>query len=280
MDGMIVINKPMGMTSYDVVHVISKELNIKKVGHTGTLDPLAEGVLIICIGQATKLVELITAYDKEYIAGVKLGVETDTYDIDGEVLKEEEVPENLPIEEVVKSYQKTYLQEVPIYSAIKVNGKKLYEYARNKEPVTLPKKEVTIKEIEVLEQTKDTFKFRAHVTKGCYIRSLIHDIGNSLKTGATMTSLIRTKQGNVTIEDACTLEDFFHGNYHLYSIEEVISFPIITVEKEIESKIKNGVKLDNQWSIKDKVLFKNKEGKRLGIYEVDQDQLKVWKNFY
>lgn len=279
MDGVLIINKPKGITSFDVVHTISKQLGIKKVGHTGTLDPMAEGVLVVCIGEATKIVELLTAYDKEYIAGVKLGIKTDTYDSEGKVLDEKEVPENIQVEEVLKSFQKTYLQEVPIYSAVKVNGKKLYEYARNNIEVELPKKEVTIKDIELLEQKKDTFSFKVNVTKGCYIRSLINDIGNSLGTYAIMTSLVRTKQGNISIKDAISLEDFKKGNYQIHTIEEVLSIPKITVEEPLSFKIRNGVKLENNWEIEDKVLFKDQHNNLLGIYEVEKNQLKVWKNF-
>ena len=278
MDGILVINKPKGMTSFDVVHTISKQLGIKKVGHTGTLDPLAEGVLIICIGQATKIVELLTAYDKEYIAGVKLGIKTDSYDIEGNVIATKEVPSNLPIKDVVKSFQKTYLQEVPIYSAVKVNGKKLYEYARENKKVELPKKEVTIKNIEVLEEQKDSFTFKANVTKGCYIRSLINDIGEELGTYAIMTSLVRTKQGNVSIENAISLEDFKQGNYQLLSIEDALDLPMEIVDEELALKIKNGVKIKNIWNIKDKVLLKDKNH-LLGIYEVEAEHLRVWKNF-
>ncbi|MBR4693453.1 MAG: tRNA pseudouridine(55) synthase TruB [Bacilli bacterium] len=280
MDGVIVINKPKGITSFDVVHEVSRFLEIKKVGHTGTLDPLAEGVLIVCVGQATKIAELLTSYDKEYIAGVELGIETDTYDIEGKVLEEKEVGDNLPIKEVLDSYKKTYLQEVPIYSAVKVNGKKLYEYARENIEVELPKKEVTIKDIELLENNNKTFKFRAFVTKGCYIRSLIHDIGQSLGTGATMTSLIRTKQGSTSIEESCTLEEFKQGKFKLKSIEEVLDMPIIVVDSDLEFRIKNGQKLHNNWGIVDKVLFKSEDNKLLGIYEVEENHLRVWKNFY
>lgn len=279
MNGILVMNKPKGMTSFDIVHIISKELQIKKVGHTGTLDPLAEGVLVVCIGEATKIVELLTAYDKEYIAEVKLGIKTDTYDIDGKILDEMEVPDNLPIKEVVNSFQKTYLQEVPIYSAVKVNGKKLYEYARKNIEVELPKKEVTIKNIELLDQTQDTFKIKAEVTKGCYIRSLVNDIGKELGTYATMTSLVRTKQGTISIEEAISLDDFINGNYQMHSIEEVLNIPIEIVDDDLSFKIKNGVKIDNKWNIKDKVLLKDKNNNLLGIYEVEENILRVWKNF-
>ena len=277
--GVLIVNKKKGCTSFDIVNRISRLFGIKKVGHTGTLDPLAEGVLIVCIGQATKIVELLTAKDKEYIAKVKLGLKTDTYDIEGHILEKKDVPKNIDIKERLNTYKKTYLQEVPIYSAVKVNGKKLYEYARKNKKVVLPKKYVTIKEIELINQEEDKFTFKTLVTKGCYIRSLINDIGIDLGCGAIMTSLTRTKQGNIKIEDSYTIEDIEKGNYKLYKIEEVLDYPQITVDKDLEIKIKNGQKLDNKWSIEDKVLFINKNNKLLGIYKSDNNILKVWKNF-
>ncbi len=281
LSGIIIVNKEKNMTSYDVVKEISKQLGTRKVGHTGTLDPMAEGVLIVCVGEATKIAELITAHDKEYIAEAVLGIKTDTYDIEGKVIETKEVPKNIELKKVLSSFQKTYLQEVPIYSAVKVNGKKLYEYARNKEEVELPKKEVTIKEIELLDWNENKFKFRCQVTKGCYIRSLINDIGIKLGTGATMTSLIRTKQGRISIKESYTLQDIKNNHYKMISIEDVLVsiYPIVKVEGLLEKQIKNGVKIKNQWNIETKVLFKNKENKLLGIYQKENDILKVWKNF-
>ena len=275
----LAVNKPFGVTSFDVVNEISHLFGISKVGHTGTLDPIATGVLLITVGQATKIVELLTANDKEYIAGVELGYETDSYDNTGTITKRKEVPNNIDIKDTLASFKKTYQQEVPIYSAIKVDGKKLYEYARKNKEVTLPKKEVTIKEIELLEENKNTFKFKSLVTKGCYIRSLIRDIGLSLNTYATMTSLVRTKQGKVSIEETNTLEELQRGEAKLYTIEEVLDYPVIIVDKDLEFKIRNGQKINNIWKIIDRCIFKNKENKLLGIYERDNLMLKVWKNF-
>ncbi len=272
------INKPENYTSFDIVHKISKIFGIKRVGHTGTLDPLATGVMLVCVGKATKIVELLTSEDKEYIAGVKLGIKTDTLDITGEVLEEKEVPNNLNIENALNSFKKTYLQEVPIYSAVKVKGKKLYEYARNNIDVELPKKEVTIKEIELINTDKDTFTFRSLVTKGCYIRSLINDICLELNTIGTMTSLVRTKQGNISIERTNTLEDIEENNYKYYKIEDVLEYPIIKVDYDLYKKISNGIKISNNWDIIDKVMFTYND-QLLGIYEVIDDDLKVWKNF-
>lgn len=278
--GLLVINKERDMTSFDVVNKISKIFGIKRVGHTGTLDPLAEGVLIVAIGKATKVVELITASYKEYIAEVKLGIRTDTRDITGKVINKKKFNNKNNLEEVINSFKKTYMQEVPIYSAVKVNGKKLYEYARNKEEITLPKKEVTIKEIELLESKSDTFKFRALVSKGCYIRSLIDDIGISLNTYATMTSLKRTKQGNIKLEDAYTLSDLQNNNYKIYEIDELLDYKVIKADEDLAHKLKNGQTIKNNFNIEDRVIFKDNDNKLIGIYEKSGDNLKVWKNFF
>ena len=272
------INKPKDITSFDVVHKISNIFGIKKVGHTGTLDPLATGVMLVCVGKATKIVELLTAEDKEYIAEVKLGIKTDTLDITGEVLETRDVPKDLNIIETLNSFKKTYLQEVPIYSAVKVNGKKLYEYAREEKKVELPKKEVTIKEIELLNMNNNTFKFRTLVTKGCYIRSLINDICITLNTIGTMTSLVRTKQGKIDISNTNCLEEIESNNYKYYKIEEVLDYKTIEVDSNLSKKISNGVKLSNEWNIKDKVIF-TYNNKLLGIYENNNNELIVWKNF-
>ena len=271
----IYINKPKGVTSFDVVNSISKRFGIKRVGHTGTLDPLATGVLIVTVGTACKIVELLTSEDKEYIASVELGYSTDTLDIEGKVLERKDIQKNINLEEALNSFKKTYLQEVPIYSAVKVEGKKLYEYARKGIEVELPKKEVTIKEIELLEKNNNTFKFKCLVTKGCYIRSLIKDICNSLNTLGTMTDLIRTKQGNITIEET----DDIDSEFTLHSITESLNYDTIIVDDLLEKKISNGMKINNDFNIKDKVIFINKTNKLLGIYEVEDNKLKVWKNF-
>lgn len=277
--GVILVNKEKDMTSFDVVNEISHLFGIKRVGHTGTLDPLAEGVLLVAIGKATKIVELLTATYKEYIAEVKLGIKTDTLDITGKTIDTKDIPNLNNLEEVINSFKKTYLQEVPIYSAVKVNGKKLYEYARNNEKVELPKKIVTIKEIELLDKTKDTFKFKTLVSKGCYIRSLINDIGNELNTYATMTSLIRTKQGKVSIEETNALSDIKNNKFKLYKIDEVLELESINVSDELAQKIRTGQKINNEFNIQDKVIFKDKNNFILGIYESKNGFLTVWKNF-
>lgn len=277
--GVIVVNKISGITSFDVVHEISKMLGIKRIGHTGTLDPLAEGVLVVTIGKATKIAELLTAAYKEYQAGVLLGLETDTLDITGSIINSKIVPDDLPIEETLNSFKKTYLQEVPIYSAVKVNGKKLYDYARENKQVELPSKEVTIKEITLLSTDRNTFIFKTTVSKGCYIRSLIRDIGKSLNTYATMTNLIRTKQGKFTLKDSASLKDVLSGKYKLLKVEEVLDYKVEKVDTLTEKKIKTGQKLPNTYNINDKVIFLNQNNELLGIYFREENYLRVWKNF-
>ena len=276
--GVLLVNKEKGMTSRDVVNEVSRILGIKKIGHTGTLDPMAEGVLVLTIGKATKLGELLTAYEKEYVAKVKVGIKTDTLDITGNILKREKIDKKIDYEELLKSFPKKYNQEVPIYSAVKVNGKKLYEYARNNENVDLPKKEVIIKKIELLGSDKESFEFKCLVSKVTYIRSLIRDLGNKVNIDFTMSSLVRTKQGDFKIKDAYTLNDINNNNFSILSIEDVLSnYPKIIMDKTLEKKVVNGCKLDNHYNIKDMVLFKNQENNLVAIYKKEGTYLKIFK---
>ena len=276
--GILLVDKEKNMTSRDVVNKVSKILGIKKIGHTGTLDPMAEGVLVLTIGKATKLGELLTAASKEYIAGVSIGKLTDTLDTTGNVIKEKESHKNINFKELLSSFQKTYLQEVPIYSAVKVKGKKLYEYARTNQIVELPKKEVTIKEINLLETNKNSFKFKCLVTKGTYIRSLIRDMGQSIDEYFSMSSLVRTKQGKFSIDDAYSLDDIKNSDFKILSIEEVLNdYKTIIVDDKLKKKIINGCRISNTYDIKDKVLFKDKNNKLIAIYQRDNKCLKMYK---
>ena len=278
MNGLLLVNKQSNITSSDVVIKVRKLLNIKKVGHTGTLDPMAEGLLILTVGNTTRIQELITEKDKEYIATMKLGIKTDTYDTEGKIIDQKEVPNNLNIEEVLNSYIKKYNQEVPIYSSIKVNGKKLYEYARENIEVELPKREVEIKDIKLLSINNNEVTFKCKVSKGTYIRSLINDIGKTLGTYATMTKLIRTKIDNFSLDNSYTLEDIEKGNYKLISIEEILDYPKIEIDDDLYKKISNGVVLDNTFNIKDKVLFIYNSNVK-AIYYNDNNKLKVYRVF-
>ncbi len=208
MNGIINIYKEAGYTSFDVVAKMRGILKIRKMGHTGTLDPDATGVLPVCIGNGTKLVELFADHEKEYIAELKLGVATDTQDLSGEILKTS--PVNVTCEEVteaVMSFVGEYMQIPPMYSAVKVNGKKLYELAREGKEVERKARPVCFHEIEILSMELPIVKIRVVCSKGTYIRTLCNDIGEKLGCYAAMKSLIRTKVGIFTLDQAITLEE-------------------------------------------------------------------------
>ena len=262
-DGILVIDKPAGYTSRDIVNLVSKKLKIKKAGHTGTLDPMATGVLVICLGKATKLCEMLTSDVKEYTAKVTLGIKTDTLDNTGKVIAKKDLKiSKEELEKVLNSFKKKYLQEVPLYSAVKVKGKKLYEYARAGIEVTLPKKEVEIFDIKLLDYNYPFFSFKCKVSKGTYIRALINDIASALNTYAVMSDLRRTKCGKFSIEGSTSLKDLETDNYNIISIKDVLDIPKIKVNDEDKFKIINGQKLDN----KQEVLYLDKDNNVLAIY--------------
>lgn len=266
MKGIIIVNKEKDMTSRDVVNSLCKVLGTKKVGHTGTLDPMAEGVLIVCFGKYTKLVDLITAKDKEYIAGVKLGVLTDTLDITGKVLEtSDNFVDKKTLETVFSDFPNIYEQEVPIYSAVKIDGKKLYEYARNGEEITLPKRTVEIKKIELLDYLTDGFTFKVSVSKGTYIRSLIKDICGKFGLYGSMSSLIRTQQGNVDIKNSYKLEDIKLGNYKVLSARDVLDYETINLTEEEKFLILNGVKINK--NVVDGYYFMYYLDEEIAVYE-------------
>jgi len=209
-EGIVVIYKEKGYTSHDVVNKVRSIVFEKKVGHTGTLDPDATGVLPVCIGNATKVVEYLTEKDKEYIATINFGIVTDTQDMSGKVIAQFDDFEldSSEVEKVINSFVGEYMQTPPIYSAVKVKGKKLYEYARSGETVKIPPRKVCIKEIEILEIGSKHAKIRIVCSKGTYIRALCHDIGKKLKVGAVMGELTRTKSGCFKLENAVTLDEF------------------------------------------------------------------------
>ena len=277
MNELILINKPSGYTSRDIVNIVSKELNTKKVGHFGTLDPLADGLLLIGVGAYTKLGNFLENDTKEYIATVLIGTSTDTYDIEGTILdkKENVVVDKDKLLKVLKSFQKTYLQEVPIYSAVKVNGKKLYEYARKGKKVELPKKEVTIYDIEILDmyqkENNKYFVFKAVVSKGTYIRSLINDISKELDIPLCMSALTRTKQDKFLLGDANTILDIKNKTYKSINIREVLSLDEMEIPKEIEKKVLNGSKIEKQ---SDKMILFTKNNEDIVLYGHVSGQMK------
>lgn len=284
MNGILIVNKPKNYTSRDIVNIISKKLNTKKVGHTGTLDPIAEGVLVVPIGRALKISELLTSEKKEYIAKVILGYETDMLDITGK-----EIKRNIPnvdkdkLIEVLNSFIGKYNQEVPMYSAVKVNGRKLYEYARSNIQITPPSKIVEIYSIALLEGPiyKDNtveFTMKCEVSKGTYIRSLIRDIAYKLSTYGTMKELIRTKQGSFLLEDAFTLEDIQKDNYKLLSIKEALpNIKITKIDDKTLKQVKNGMVLDKFFEEEISLLV-DKDGREIAIYkDIGNGKVKPYK---
>ncbi|MBQ2873360.1 MAG: tRNA pseudouridine(55) synthase TruB [Bacilli bacterium] len=285
MNGILVVNKYLGYTSRDVVNIVSKSLNTKKIGHTGTLDPMASGVLVLCVGSALKLCEMLTNHDKEYIAGITLGIETDTLDMEGTVLSTEIVDISKErIIEVVNSFKGSYMQEVPKYSAVKVNGKKLYEYARNNIDVKLPSKMVEIYSINIIDdieykEGKVFFKIKTKVSKGTYIRSLVRDIGNKLGVPAVMNSLVRNTLGQFNIKDSYTIDDIKNGNYKLISIlESLPNMKRVIVDDDMAFKIRNGVMLEPFFE-GDRAFIIDKNNNLIAIYENKDEKARVYKMF-
>ena len=285
MNGVIVIDKDKGCTSRDVVNKVGKILGTKKVGHTGTLDPIATGVLVLPIGKALKISELIVSEDKEYIARVIIGYETDTLDVTGEKTHEKKI--KITRDDVLKvldRFKGKIKQQVPKYAAVKINGKKLYEYAREGIDVELPVREVEIYELELISEIKEVdgyyeFDIKTLVSKGTYIRSLIRDIGNSLGSYGTMKELRRIKQGDFTIDMAYKISDIEKGNYKLLAIDEVLrDLPQVVVDDKLLFKIRNGVVLDKFFD-SDMALIKDKMGNCIAIYKNVSDKARVFKMF-
>lgn len=205
-NGIIIVNKEKGFTSHDVVAKLRGICGQKKIGHTGTLDPEATGVLPVCLGSGTRLCDMLTDKDKEYAAWLRLGVETDTQDMTGRVLAEHPVEtDEEQVREAVLSFQGSYMQIPPMYSALKVNGRKLYELAREGKEVERQAREVHIAEIEILQIRLPEVQLRVVCSKGTYIRTLCADIGEKLGCGGAMKSLERTRVGRFSLEEALTL---------------------------------------------------------------------------
>lgn len=256
MDGIINVYKPSGMSSFDVVRAVRKTAGIKKVGHTGTLDPLAFGVLPICIGKATKIVDYVMQDFKIYKAVLKLGVVTDTYDMEGKVLRTSEV--NASEDDVISaidSFVGTIDQIPPMYSALKVNGKKLYDLARQGIEVERKSRRITIYGIDIEKIEMPYVTFTVRCSKGTYIRSLCFDIGEKLKCGGVMYSLERTASGMFTKDNSVPLEKINKDNIegYLIPIDEALHiYDKIYIDNKFEKLLVNGVVMKDK-SILDKI---------------------------
>jgi tRNA pseudouridine55 synthase len=282
MNGILIINKKLGYTSRDVVNKVCKCLNTKKVGHTGTLDPKASGVLVLCVGNALKICELLQNNEKEYVAEVILGISTDTLDMDFNATILEDVKVDVSNDEIynaVTSFKGKYLQEVPMYSSVKVNGRKLYEYARNNIPVDLPHHKVKIYSLERITPIEDnSFYIKCHVSKGTYIRSLINDICKNLGTIGVMEELNRTKQGKYLIEDSYTIEDIKNNNYKIISVLDSIDIPKVEIDnKELLKRVLNGNKLEDVYNYNEFIFTYHQDA--IAIYKKDNSTVKPVKVF-
>lgn len=256
MDGIIVVDKSKEVTSNDVVNKVKRMLNVK-VGHTGTLDPNATGVLPLLLGKGTKFSKYLINHDKKYIATLKLGVKTTTADVEGEIIEREDVDDNIfdekYISEVLKCFVGNLIQTPPIYSAIKVKGKKLYEYARNNIEIEIPKRNIEIYSINLIEFNKEdkTIIFEVECSKGTYIRSLCEDIAEKLGTIGYMKELRRTKVGEFCLAEAVTIEELENNKANeiwlknkIISLEDLLkNNGCINLKKKEIQKFFNGVKL-------------------------------------
>ena len=274
MKGIILVNKDFNKTSRDMVNELNHIFTMKRIGHTGTLDPIATGVLVMCLGTYTKLVDKLSALEKEYIAEIKLGIKTDTLDITGNVL--EEMPCHVTkdeVEKVLESLKGTFRQVVPIYSAKKINGKKLYEYAREGKEVELPVNEVEIFDIQLLDMHDDIIKFKTLVSKGTYIRSLIEEITKRLNVLGTMNSLIRTKQGKYSIEDSYTINDIKNDNYKILDARSALGYEEIKLNDNEYFKVKNGNKI--KFNTTSEYVICTYENEEIAIYKKEEDLYRI-----
>jgi len=283
MDGIINIYKPVGMTSHDVVNKVRRIVGTKKVGHTGTLDPDAEGVLPICINRGTKVADMLTVSDKRYTATFMLGITTDTLDISGEVL--EERPVSVSKEEIVqaiRSFEGKIEQIPPMYSAIKVGGRKLCDLARKGIDVERKPREVEIYEINVLDVKDKYFTIDVKCSKGTYIRTLGNDIGQKLGCGAVMTKLVRTQSSIFKINDSVKLEYLTAENYANYLIlpDELFDCKSITVKGDVLSRVLNGNAIPYMGKDGEEYKVYDEDGKFLCLSRMEDGLLKVVKMFY
>ena len=262
MDGILIINKPQGYTSHDIVNIVKKALNTPKVGHTGTLDPNATGVLPILIGKATKVSKYLIEHNKTYVAELALGEKSSTGDTEGEIIEKKKVPllNEEQIKQVLKSFEGKQMQTPPIYSSIKINGKKAYEYARKGQIIQLEPRPIEIMKISFIKFENNVLKYEVQCSKGTYIRTLCEDISQKLGTVGYMEELQRTKVNTFKIEDSILLDDI-----------------------TLENAEKNIIKIEKVFKEKDKINLDNKKlemflnGVKL-TYSLSEDIYRIYNN--
>lgn len=288
MNGIINVYKEKGYTSHDVVAILRKIAGQKKIGHTGTLDPDATGVLPVCLGRATKVCDLLTDHDKTYETVLLLGKTTDTHDISGEILKEHPTDHlnEAEVIKVIENFKGTYDQIPPMYSALKVNGKKLYELAREGKTVERKSRKVTIYQIHIKKIQLPRVRMEVTCSKGTYIRTLCHDIGNRLGTGGCMEELTRTKVGRFELKDSLKLEELSdlaqNGRLEdaLIPLDQMFSElqSVVPAEKYISKAyngndfFKNQLSEDGKFCSGEKVRVYDAQGHFIGVYRYMEDR--------
>jgi len=286
LNGLINVDKPKGYTSFDVIRKMKRILNMKKIGHTGTLDPLATGVLVICLGRATKLANVIEAKEKTYVADFILGSKTDTYDTEGEVIDRSDVKVTAEdVKNILSKFRGEIKQVPPMYSALKVNGKRLYELAREGVVIERKSRDVVISKLELVEFDEETQigKLYCEVSKGTYIRSLIFDMGEELATYAHMNGLRRTQVGEYLVEDGFTIEKMEEMGENgdlsfVTSVEDSFDFEKVEIKDEKQIKLfLNGNTVICQKPNDRYRIYIDKEF--VGLGEVIDERLKGWKVF-
>lgn len=274
--GVLVVDKPVGLTSHDVVQIVRKGTNIRRAGHTGTLDPRASGVLVILVGPAVRLSEYVSASDKRYQAVIRLGATTDTYDADGRILATQPVDKlnETLFEEALQSFVGEIEQVPPPYSAVKIKGRKAYEMAREGEDIDLSPRRIKVYNLELLEWAPPEAVIDVYCSSGTYVRSLAHDLGEKLGVGAHLIGLRRTKSGRFTLRDAVPLrrlrEAFEDGNWYQYLIpaaEALSDWPAIELEHEQVDAIRHGHRIPAEEGAEGMVRGVSEQGELVALLE-------------
>lgn len=287
MNGIILIDKPQGWTSHDVVGKLRGILHERRIGHSGTLDPLATGLLVVFIGRATRAVEFAEADRKEYIAGLRLGMSTDTQDITGRIIsKETDIPDEPEVRIAIERFRGELEQIPPMYSAVKIGGKKLYELARKGESIERKPRHITIFGLEITGRSDNDYILDVVCSKGTYIRTLCHDIGAALGCGGCMSSLRRTKSGVFSVDNAYTIAEIQEAADR--GEEEKLLLPIdtlfaghtkLSVDADSEKKLKNGC-IINTSSPDGRFRVYSEDGEFLLLGDVKDGVMKTVKNFF
>lgn len=287
--GFLNVYKPTGITSHDVVSILRKVIKIKQIGHTGTLDPFAQGVLPVAIGKATRLIEFLED-DKEYLAEISFGKSTNTYDCEGEAIFTADSAVKIALNDITKGL-KAFAGEIeqlpPIYSAIKVKGKKLYEYARKGENVEITPRKVFIEKVELksFDEKNQKAQILIKCSKGTYIRSIAHDLGQKLGCGAHLSNLIRTQAGKFLVSDSISLDELSQPedvSKHLINPLDLIGFPKVVINEEEHKKVKMGqtiYKDDSENLQKSEFLILVYNNEINAIAKIENNQIKVKKVF-